>query len=345
MRVFRCSATNLLRRIISLTPSHNLLKHLLVFVSPSPQTVPQMSRSKAKAKGRIVLTIRSRGSAESTPGESTPASSVPPSADASVNPSTNPSTYPSEDEDVVPNKAKPFRFLQLPSELRNKIYSLVFNDAPDVLDLDPDNFRNVHRAMSLFLVSRQVHDEASHNLYSTHAMRLFPCHPGRFFKTKKPLLARLPPHYRASISSLELRLGPGFANPPRGWIVNDALGLKDCVKVRVLKVMIQIDTSNPIFEGYRRSDDGFYERFSMSLLDEVLASVPSIANVQFDAWSSVMKDGPMMRSLLGVTNKYKKMISWGPERGWNDEKNEDWMESLIAGPPVVKCLPEISLIA
>jgi len=83
----------------------------------------------------------------------------------------------------------------------------------------------------------------------------------------------------------------------------------------------------------------------MALLDDVLSSVPSIANVQFDAWTSVMKDGPMMRSLLGVANKYKKMISWGPERGWNDEKNEDWMESLIAKPPVVEILPEISLIA
>jgi len=304
-----------------------------------------MSRSKAKAKGRIVLSIRSRGSPESTPGELTPASSVYPSANPSVNPSTNPSAYPSEDEDTAPSKVKPFRFLELPSELRNKIYSLVFNEAPDVLDLDPDNFRNVHRKMSIFLVSKQVHDEASHNLFSIHTIRLFPCHPGRFFKTKKPLLARLPSHYRASISSLELRLGPGFANPPRGWTVNDALGLKDCVKVRVLKVMVQIDTSNPIFEGYRRSDDGFYERFSMALLDDVLSSVPSIANVQFDAWTSVMKDGPMMRSLLGVANKYMKMISWGPERGWNDEKNEDWMESLIAKPPVVEILPKISLIA
>jgi len=291
----------------------------------------------ARSKGRAALSTRPISSTKPKPA----------SANPSINPipSTNPSAHPSEDEDEAPEKFKPFKFLELPSELRNKIYNLVFSGAPEVVDLDPDNFHMIHRKMSIFLVSKQVHDEASHCFYSTHTMRIFPCHPGRFFKTKKPLLARLPLRYLASISSLELRVGPGFANPPRGWIVNETLGLKDCLSVRVLKVMVQVDTSNPVFEGFRRSDDGFYERFCKDLLDGVLSSVPSIVNVQFDAWSSVMKDGPMMRGLLSSASKYEKIISWGPERGWNNDKDDDWMESLVVKPAVVDALPEISLVA
>jgi len=297
---------------------------------------PSKGRSKGRTKGHAVLSLPSISSAETTPTSSAVPTAIP---------SANPSAYPSEDEDEAREKTKPFKFLELPSELRNKIYSLVFKDAPEVLDLDPDNFRNIHRNMSLFQVSKQVHDEASHNFYSTHTIRIFPCHPSRFFKTKKPLLARLPSHYRGSISSLELRLGPGFSAPPRGWVVNDALGLKDCVNVRILKLMVQIDTSNPIFEGFVSCDDGFYEGFCKALLDGVLSSLSSVINVQFDAWPSVMKDGPMMRALLGVAIKHKKMISWGPVRGWKDEEGEEWAESLIAKGPIVECLPEISSVA
>jgi len=290
-----------------------------------------------RPKGRrIVSSLRAVGSAELTPATS---------ASPSATPSLSRSTYPSEDEDEAPRKFRPFRFLDLPSELRNKIYGHAFNLAPHILDLDPDNFRTIHRKMSIFLVSKQIHDEASHNFYSTNTIRLFPCHPGRFFKTKKPLLARLPSHYRASISSLELRLGPGFANPPRGWVVNEALGLRDCINARILKVMVQIDTSNPVFEGFRSSDDGFYERFSKALLDDALSSLPSIINIEFDAWSSVMKDGPMMRALLDVAYKHNLMVSWGPERGWKDEKNEEWMDKLITKAALVEALPEISLVA
>jgi len=277
---------------------------------------------------RSVRSLQSVGSEPSTPQSS-----------------AYPSAQPSEDEEHAIEKIKPFKFLELPSELRNKIYGIVFSSAPEVLDLDPDNFRNVHRKFSLFLVSKQVHDEASHHFYSTHTVRLFPCHPGRFFKTKKPLLARLSQRCRSSLTSFELRLGPGFANPPRGWVVNEALGLKDAISVRVLKVMVQVDTSNPIFNGFRGGDDGFYENFSKDLLDQVLSSVPSIVEVQFDAYPSVQKNGAMMRALLSVTNKHEKLISWGPERGWDEEDDEDWVDVLLNEPSLLKALPEIPLIA
>jgi hypothetical protein len=234
--------------------------------------------------------------------------------------STSPPAHPSGNEDTTGDRVKPFMFLDLPSELRNRIYEIYFNGVPSILDLDPDNYKLIGGKFPLFLVSKQIHEEASHQFYATHTVRLFPTHPGRFFKTKKPLMTRLPPRHRESITSLQLRFGPGFTNPPRGWVVNDALGLQDATSVRLLAVFVEVDTSDPIFKGFRREEDGFYERFSRDLLDKVLMSVPSIIEVQFDAYPSVRRDGDMMRGLLGVANKYKRLVSWGPERGWNEQQ-------------------------
>lgn len=251
-----------------------------------------------------------------------------------------------EDQDLQPEKREAFRLLDLPSELRLKIYALVFKSVPDVIDLDPDNYRSIHRSLSILHTSRQIHGEASHFLYSTKTFRIFPCH-GRFFSTKKPLLSRLSPRCRNSLSSLELRLGPGFASPPKTWAVTETLGLKDTTNVRVLKVMVQVDTSNPIFIGYRAkgADDGFYELFSRNLLDRILCAVPSITEVQFDAWSSIQKNGAMMTALLGVVNKHRKVISWGPERGWANEKGKDIADLGIAKTSAMRSLPEVVVVS
>ena len=240
--------------------------------------------------------------------------------------STYQPAYPSENEEHK-EILKPFKFLELPSELRNKVYELHFYGVPLIIDLDPDNFKTIHRQLPLLFVSKQMHEEASHYFYSTRTIRIFPTHPGRFFKTKRPLLVRLPARYRACLTSLQLRLGPGFSNPPRGWVVNDALGLKDATSVRVLKVFVEVDTSNPIFNGFRNAIDGFYEKFSSKLLDQILISIPSIFEVQFDAYPSVGREGEMMTSLIDVVRRHKKLISWGPERGWNEENNDSWEEN------------------
>jgi hypothetical protein len=263
--------------------------------------------------------------------------SPPPSARTITIPSTNttpqssayPSAYPPEDEEEVVRKVKPFKFLELPSELRNKIYEFHFLDAPLIIDLDPDNYKSIHRKFSLFLVSKQIHDEASHYFYSTRTIRLFPTHGRWFFKSKKPLLARLPPRYRESITSFQLRLGPGFNNPPQGWVVNDALGLRDATDARVLHVYVEVDTSDPIFKGFRRAEDGFYENFSRNLQNQVLSSLPSIVEVQFDGYRSVQKNGNMMRGLIENATKHKKLISWGPERRWGEEDEGKWADDIL----------------
>ncbi|KAK4233758.1 hypothetical protein C8A03DRAFT_19218, partial [Achaetomium macrosporum] len=169
---------------------------------------------------------------------------------------------------------------------------------------------------------RTIYHEATHFFYSTRTFRIFPTVPGRSFTTKKPLLARLNARQRRLITSLELRLGPGFNMPPRGWVVNKALGLGDCVNVRKLTVFVECDPSDGIFKGFRKAD-GFYELFSRNLLDDVLFEMPFLHSVHFDAWSSVKKSGAMMSGLLAVAKARGRKICWGPERNWTDHDDDE----------------------
>ena len=226
-------------------------------------------------------------------------------------------------------KKKPFRFMDLPSELRIKVYSYHFSDCGCVIDLDPDNYKRIHKPLAILRTCRTMYAEASHVFYSTRTFRIFPTHPGRFFKTKKPLLARLNARQRSWLTSLELRLGPGWNKPPRGWVVNRALSLADCVNVRKLTVFVECDPSDGVFNGFRRAE-GFYEHFSSTLLHSVLEGMPFVDRVYFDAWSSVKKSGDMMRGLLQVALSQGMKICWGPERGWTDQDDNDVVDATHA---------------
>ncbi|KAF7546806.1 hypothetical protein G7046_g9194 [Stylonectria norvegica] len=218
---------------------------------------------------------------------------------------------------------KPFLFLTLPSELRLKIYDYFFQDSGEsVIDLGPGNQKRFHKKLGIIRVCKQVHMEASHFFYSTRTFRIFPTYPGRYFKTKRPLLAKLKPHQRKHITSLELRLGPGWNAPPKGWVVNPALGLAECVNVRRLKVFVECDPSDNAFKGFRRSE-GFYEGFSRGLLSDALGELPGVTVVEFDAWSSVRKSGAMMHELMDAATQAGLQIEWGSERGWTHGSDHD----------------------
>ncbi|OAA55278.1 hypothetical protein SPI_08373 [Niveomyces insectorum RCEF 264] len=209
---------------------------------------------------------------------------------------------------------KPFRFLDLPSELRIKVYKYHFEGTDPVLDLTPENTKKVHRKLALLRTCRTLYIEASHFFYSSRVFRVFPTYPGRFFKTKRPLLARLTARQRAAMTGLELRLGPGFNKPPSSWAVNKRLGLKDCVNVRKLSVFVQIDPSVSWLDGFRKQ--GFYEAFSRALLDDVLKATPSIEVVEFDGYDSVRKDCPIMEALVQATTNHRKRIVWSTRSSW-----------------------------
>ncbi|KAI1398019.1 hypothetical protein F4819DRAFT_469920 [Hypoxylon fuscum] len=230
-------------------------------------------------------------------------------------------------------KQKPFRFFDLPSELRLKVYDYHFANTGVVLDLDPDNYKRIHQKLAILRTCRTIYQEASYFFYSTHPVRIFPTHPGRFFKTKKPLLARMKPGQRASLSSLELRLGPGWSKPPRGWVVNEALGLADCVSITKLTVFLECDPGNDIFRGFRQPDN-FYERFSKTLLTDVLDQMPWVERIEFDAWPSVKKSGALMRGLMEATTTRGLKIIWGKERGWTDAEEVERQPALNLNDPL-----------
>lgn len=219
---------------------------------------------------------------------------------------------------------QPFHFLLLPSELRIKVYQYFFEDAVGpgtVLDLGPDNYKKFHRKLGLMRVCRLIHSEASHLFYNTSVFRLFPTHPGRYFKSKFPLLSRLRPDQRALIGTLELRLGPGWAAPPRGWVVNEGLGLSNCVNAHQLNVFVECDPSDGFYKGFRRAD-GFYENFCKALLGKVIDAMPALHVIEFDGNPGVTKQGGMMTGLLEVASLSARRIQWGPQRGWTDADDE-----------------------
>ncbi|KAH7034639.1 uncharacterized protein B0I36DRAFT_82731 [Microdochium trichocladiopsis] len=216
-----------------------------------------------------------------------------------------------------PAAPQPFRFLDLPYELRVEVYKYHFANTGHVLDLDPLNYKRVHQKLAILRTCRTFYREASHCFYSTHPVRLFPTHPGRFFKTKKPLLARLKPGQRQSLTALELRLGPGWSKPPRGWVVNPDLGLADCTDVRKITVFVECDPGTDTFSGFRQPNE-FFEGFAQSLLENVLKDMPWVDRVEFDAWSSVKKSGTLVQRLIEVAKSHHLKVTWGPERGWTD---------------------------
>lgn len=221
-------------------------------------------------------------------------------------------------------KPKPFRFMDLPVEVRLKVYAYHFGEIGPVVDIEHGNYFTIHRRLALFRVCRQIYYEAFDTFYNSKVFRIFPI-DGRQARAKKGLLAKVKPQCRAHMTTLELRLGPGWNKPYRSWVVNDLLGLADCVNVRRLHVYIEIDPSDKIFAGWRKAP-GFYEKFCQNLLDDVLKGLPNAQMVQFDAHDSVRKAGDMARGLLEIARANQRTICWGPHRGWTDSDEEDYKE-------------------
>ena len=96
----------------------------------------------------------------------------------------------------------------------------------------------------------------------------------------------------------------------------------------MLKVFVECDTSDAIYNGFRKSE-GFYEGFCAELLEAVLTEVPSVQVVQFDAWPAVKRNGDMISGLGEVVAKFEKVVGWGPESGWDQESDQVWLDALL----------------
>ena len=217
---------------------------------------------------------------------------------------------------------KPFRFFDLPYELRLRVYELLLI-FPKTMDLDPSNHRTVAPSLRMFYTCHRMHDEGSRVFYGRNTFRLFPIH-GRYINAKYPLFARMPRKYRALISRLELRLGPGFTRPPKGWVVDSRLGLAAVTKAYKLRIFVEIDpASSDIFEGFRTGEKTFYTEYCVGLLRALLAQIPSVGEVELDAYPSVSKNSPLLKGLLDEAKLNQKRITWGPERGWDKIVDKD----------------------
>ena len=207
----------------------------------------------------------------------------------------------------------PFRFFDLPSEIRVKIYKLVlFSPKKRRIRGQPRPYPLQRTAM--FVASRRFHDEATHCLYSSLPFRIFPIQGFR----ERPSLVDLPRKYKPPIRTLSLSLGSSWTRPPASWVVRKELGLHLMERVHTLEIFVQCDPSHPVFEGFRVSG-GFYTNFAGELLRQVLEALPNLKWVQFDGNPSVEKDGELMTRLLSETRNAGLMILWGPTRGWKEE--------------------------
>ncbi|KAG8533591.1 uncharacterized protein KY384_001331 [Bacidia gigantensis] len=210
-----------------------------------------------------------------------------------------------KDEDVTD-----FRFFELPSELRLKILSLII-ESHVTIDLQPNMHRNAPDRLNLFLTSKRMHAVVAGFFFGSNTFRIFPTH-GRYFGPKvAPLLARLPTKYREMMTSLELRLGPGWGNPPDWWKVHntnlrdygdDWLGLGDMKDVNRLMVFVEVDPNQDVFKTFRRSRVSF-TKFSRSLLRDIMFTLPGLTHVAFDAWPSVKLDGVLMCAMMEETQR------------------------------------------
>jgi hypothetical protein len=207
----------------------------------------------------------------------------------------------------------PFRFFDLPSELRLRIYELLLV-FPKTFDLDPSNARNVAPHLRIFAVSQRMHEEASRVFYGRNTFRVFPIH-GRYINKKHPFLAWLPRKYRTYITRLELRVGPGFNRPPKHWVVDSRLGLAAATRVYKLRIFVDFDpSSHPSFGGVMQGPT-HYTEYCVGLVRALLAQIPSVSEVEFDAYT-VTRSSPLLLGLMDEAKLNQKKITWGDERGW-----------------------------
>jgi len=216
-----------------------------------------------------------------------------------------------------PKKPKAFRLLELPAEIRLRIYEIVLH-VDRTIDLGAYNHHKIVPLLNLFLACRQLHDEALRVFYGINSFRIFST-DGKFIHTRKPLLSRFPSTYRSAITAIELRLGPGWTKPPKSWGVKESYGLRDCKSLRLLKVFVELDPEDSSICREWMSTRTSYTDFSIRHLLDILAAVPSITEVRFDGFPSVQKTGPLVKGLQAICVSRGLKISYGPIRGWAHE--------------------------
>lgn len=213
----------------------------------------------------------------------------------------------SEQVDEAAPAEKPFPFLELPAEIRNRIYNLILFSKPGYRGADG---RKKSRT-SILAVSKKLHQEASYILYSSLDFRIFPLQDF----TPVPVIQELRPMYRSMVTKLEMVVGSSWTSPPKTWRVSKLLArrLGRLSAIQTLKVFVELDPSLPMFEKYRVSFD-FYTDFCGNLLCEVLAAMPHLTSLEIDGNPGVDTTGPLVSRLLAEAESKGKMCMLGPTK-------------------------------
>ena len=212
--------------------------------------------------------------------------------------------------------SEPFRFFDLPAEIRNRTYDYALFSKPGYRDAKG---RRKSSRLACLLVNRQMHDEAAYMLYSTTRFPLFFV---QAFETP-PLVSELSSRYQVYVTNLKMILGPSWTDPPKHWKVTPRLAkcLKRLTTLQTLRVFVEFDPSHPAFEKYRRSYS-FYTDFCGDLLREVLKAMPQLQYVELDGNSGVDVNGPLVSRLRNEAEDEGKEIKWGKEADWAHKHNQ-----------------------
>ncbi|OAL40589.1 hypothetical protein AYO20_00325 [Fonsecaea nubica] len=202
----------------------------------------------------------------------------------------------------------PFPFLDLPAEIRNKIYHLVLFGKPGYRLV---NGRLRPTRIGIMLANKRTHREAAYILYSTSSFRIFPLQDF----TPAPVIQELRPMYRAMVTSLEMVVGSSWTSPPKTWRVGKLLAkrLSKLSAVHTLKVFVELDPSLPMFEKYRVSLD-FYTDFCGDLLRDVLACMPHVSHVEMSGNPGIDTTGPLVSRLLKEVEFKGRTCTLGPTK-------------------------------
>ena len=192
-----------------------------------------------------------------------------------------------------------FDFLNLPRELRDRVYHFVLFSEPSY-EKAP--------APSILTVNRQCHEEAARVLYSHTPIRVF---LKQEFQSP-PSVWEVPRRYRKWVTTLEIILGTSWTSPPKSWRVTKSLArlLSKFEAVRRLEIFVEMDPSIPLFDNHRVSET-FYTDFCGLLLRNTLLATPQVKIVQIDGNTFVKKNGPLVARLRETTEKQGMTVTWG----------------------------------
>lgn len=208
----------------------------------------------------------------------------------------------------------PFRFLDLPAEVRNHLYRIVLTER---LDYRSKNLRRKRDKLALMRTSRQLHDEMTYQLYTTTT---FPLLYLQQFEGPPTVLA-LAPRYRPLLTRLEMRLGSSWTQWPAEWTVDNRLrtALRRMVKMETLRVFVQFDPTLASFAKHEKMMDGDYTERCGDLLEDVLDCRPNWKFIELDGEPSVQLTGKLVSRLRAVAEDAERHVILGPVSGWKEK--------------------------